>query len=103
MDKIELEKNIRTNLMTVYDPEIPVNIIELGLIYKIDINDANEVTVDMTLTAPACPVADSLLQEAHDRVMDTEGVNDATVNLVFEPTWTMDMMSEAAKMELGFL
>ena len=89
-------------LSTVYDPEIPVNIWELGLIYEIEFVKPSEVIIHMTLTAPGCPIADEIVQQVHDVVMEVEGIESITVNLVFEPAWTPDRMSEVAKLELGF-
>lgn len=89
-------------LCTVYDPEIPVNIWELGLVYDIEFPKPSEVIVHMTLTAPGCPIADEIVQQVHDAVMEVDGIHSATVNLVFEPAWTPDRMSEVAKLELGF-
>ncbi len=89
-------------LSTVYDPEIPVNIWELGLIYEIEFVKPSEVIIHMTLTAPGCPIADEIVQQVHDVVMEVEGIESVTVNLVFEPAWTPDRMSEVAKLELGF-
>ena len=89
-------------LSTVYDPEIPVNIWELGLVYDIEFPKPSEVIVHMTLTAPGCPVADEIVQQVHDVVLEVEGIEEATVNLVFEPAWTPDRMSEIAKLELGY-
>jgi len=89
-------------LKTIYDPEIPVNIYELGLIYEIDFYEEDEVKVTMTLTAPNCPMADQILEEVNDKVKSLPCVNDVTVILTFEPTWDKDMMSEEAKLELGF-
>lgn len=90
-------------LKTCYDPEIPVNIYELGLIYDINISDDNEVTVLMTLTSPACPVAGSLPPEVEMKISSIPGVKSATVEVVWDPPWNPDMMTEAAKLELGFL
>ena len=89
-------------LSTVYDPEIPVNLWELGLVYDIEFPKPSEVVIHMTLTAPGCPIADELVQQVHDAVMEVEGIEAATVNLVFEPAWTPDRMSDVAKLELGF-
>lgn len=89
-------------LCTVYDPEIPVNIWDLGLIYDIEFPKPSAVIVHMTLTAPGCPIADEIVQQVHDVVMEVEGIEEATVNLVFEPMWTPDRMSEVAKLELGY-
>lgn len=89
-------------LSTVYDPEIPVNIWELGLVYDIEFPKPSEVVIHMTLTAPGCPIADELVQQVHDAVIEVEGIESVTVNLVFEPAWTPDRMSDVAKLELGF-
>ena len=89
-------------LSTVYDPEIPVNIWELGLIYDIEFPKPSEVIIHMTLTAPGCQIADEIVQQVHDVVMEVEGIESATVNLVFEPAWTPDRMSDVAKLELGY-
>ena len=94
MEKFKIEEKIVAMLKTVYDPEIPVNVYDLGLIYKID---------DMTLTAPNCPAADFIMEDIRQKVESVEGVTTATINLVFEPEWDKDMMSEEAKLELGFL
>lgn len=88
-------------LSTVYDPEIPVNIWELGLVYVLNFQTFGSGD-HMTLTAPGCPIADELVQQVHDAVMEVEGIEAATVNLVFEPAWTPDRMSDVAKLELGF-
>jgi FeS assembly SUF system protein len=98
-----LGERITEALRTVYDPEIPVNIFELGLIYKIDIDDANHVHLDMTLTSPACPVAGILPDEVRTKVEDVEGVNGATVELVWDPPWNPAMMTEEAQLELGII
>lgn len=90
-------------LKTIYDPEIPVDIYELGLIYDVQISDEGIVKVVMTLTTPNCPVAETLPQEVKEKVADVDGVNDVDLELTFEPTWTKDMMSEEAKFELGIL
>lgn len=89
-------------LCTVYDPEIPVNVWDLGLIYDIEFPKSSEVMISMTLTAPGCPIADEIVQQVHDVVMEVEGIESATVNLVFEPMWTPDRMSETARLELGY-
>lgn len=89
-------------LCTVFDPEIPVNVWDLGLIYDIEFPKPSEVLIHMTLTAPGCPIADEIVQQVHDVVMEVEGVESATVNLVFEPAWTPDRMSEIARLELGY-
>ena len=103
MEKFEIEEKIVAILKTVYDPEIPVNVYDLGLIYKIDVYDNGEVVLDMTLTAPNCPAADFIMEDIRQKVESVEGVTAATINLVFEPEWDKDMMSEEAKLELGFL
>ena len=89
-------------LMTVYDPEIPVNIVELGLVYGVEFPKEGEVVINMTLTAPGCPIADQILQEVHDVALTVDGLHEATVNLLFDPPWSPEMMSEAARLELGF-
>ena len=89
-------------LKTVYDPEIPVNIYDLGLIYKIDVKDNYDVDIDMIFTAPSCPAADFILEDVRQKVDSLEGVKNAVVNLVFEPTWDQSMMTEEARVELGF-
>lgn len=103
MTKFEIEEKIVDMLKTVFDPEIPVNVYDLGLIYKIDAAEEGEVSIDMTLTAPNCPAADFIMEDVRQKVESIEGVNSATINLVFEPEWDKDMMSEEAKLELGFL
>ena len=103
MEKIDIEEKIVAMLKTVYDPEIPVNVYDLGLISKIDVSDNGEVVIDMTLTAPNCPAADFIMEDIRQKVESVEGVTAATINLVFEPEWDKDMMSEEAKLELGFL
>ena len=103
MEKFEIEEKIVAMLKTVYDPEIPVNVYDLGLIYKIDVSDNGEEVLDMTLTAPNCPAADFIMEDIRQKIESVEGVNSATINLVFEPEWDKDMMSEEAKLELGFL
>ncbi|HBK28343.1 MAG TPA: FeS assembly SUF system protein [Parabacteroides sp.] len=100
---LQTEEAIVAMLKTVYDPEIPVNVYDLGLIYKIDVDDEKNVTIDMTLTAPNCPASDFLLEDIRMKVGSIEGVKNVEVNLVFEPEWNKDMMSEEAKLELGFL
>ena len=103
MEKFKIEEKIVAMLKTVYDPEIPVNVYDLGLIYKIDVSDNGEAVLDMTLTAPNCPAADFIKEDIRQKVESVEGVTTATINLVFEPEWDKDMMSEEAKLELGFL
>ena len=102
-DKLALQGRIIEALKTVYDPEIPVNIYDLGLIYRIELDDEGRVEVDMTLTAPNCPAADFIMEDVRMRVEGITGITAATINLVFEPEWDKDMMSEEAKLELGFL
>ena len=103
MEKFKIEEKIVAMLKTVYDPEIPVNVYDLGLIYKIDVSDNGEAVLDMTLTAPNCPAADFIMEDIRQKVESVEGVTTATINLVFEPEWDKDMMSEEAKLGLGFL
>lgn len=90
-------------LKTVYDPEIPVDIYNLGLIYNIDLSDEGNLTVDMTLTAPNCPAADFIVEDTRIKIESIEGVNRVDIRIVFEPEWNKDMMSEEAKLDLGFL
>ena len=99
----DLEQRIIGALKQVFDPELPVNIYDLGLIYEINIYPDQTVHISMTLTAPGCPVADTLPREVEESVRDVEGVTDARVELTFDPPYTMDMMTEEAKFELGFL
>lgn len=101
-EKTHIEERIVDVLKTVYDPEIPVNIYDLGLIYRIDVKDDYTVEVDMTFTAPTCPAADFILEDVRQKVDGLEEVKSATVNLVFEPEWDKSMMSEEARLELGF-
>ncbi len=96
-----LKEKIIKEIKKVYDPEIPVNIYELGLIYKIEVNDKNVVNIDMTLTTPNCPVADSLPKMVKDNIMKIKDVSDVKLNLVWDPPWSKDKMSEAAKLELN--
>ena len=103
MNKIELEEKIVEMIKTVYDPEIPVNVYDLGLIYRIELKEDNSVDIDMTLTAPNCPAADFMMEDVKMKVESVEGVSSVNLNLVFEPEWDKDMMSEEAKLELGFL
>ena len=100
-EKTKIEERIVDVLKTVYDPEIPVNIYDLGLIYKIDLKDDGIVDIDMTFTAPSCPAADFILEDVRQKVDSLEGVKSANVNLVFEPAWAPSMLSEEAKLELG--
>lgn len=101
-EKTNIEERIVDVLKTVYDPEIPVNIYDLGLIYKIDVKDDATVDIDMTFTAPTCPAADFILEDVRQKVDSLDGVKSATVNLVFEPAWDQSMLSEEARLELGF-
>lgn len=103
LNKVKLEMDIYEKLRTVFDPEIPVNIVELGLIYSVAIKDDGYVNLSMTLTAPACPVAGDIIREVDEKVRQVEGVTDANVMLTFDPPWNREMMSEEAKLELGFL
>ena len=98
-----MEEKIVKMLKTVYDPEIPVNVYDLGLIYKIDLDDNACLRLDMTLTAPNCPAADFILEDIRMKLESIEGIKSVDVNLVFEPEWNQDMMTEEAKFELGFL
>ena len=100
-EKTAIEEKIVDVLKTVYDPEIPVNIYDLGLIYKIDVKDDATVDIDMTFTAPTCPAADFILEDVRQKVDALDGVKAATVNLVFEPAWDQSMLSEEARLELG--
>lgn len=102
-EKFKLEERIIEVLKTVYDPEIPVDIYNLGLIYRIELKDNADLEVDMTLTAPNCPAAEFLMEDVRLKLNGIEGLNQVTVNLVFEPEWDKDMMSEEAQLELGFL
>ena len=97
----DLKENVIKEIKKVYDPEIPVNIYELGLIYKIEINDKKVVNVDMTLTSPNCPVAESLPKEVKECILKVKGVSDVKLNLVWDPPWDQSKMSEAAKLELN--
>ena len=103
LSKKDLEKQIIVVLKTIFDPEIPVDIYELGLIYEIKIDDVSNAEVIMTLTSPSCPVAESMPAEVEQKVGGIWGVKEAKVKLVWEPTWTKDMMSEEAMVELGFM
>lgn len=98
-----LEEKVVTMLKTVYDPEIPVDIYALGLVYAIDITDNGDLKIEMTLTAPNCPAADFIVEDARLKLESIEGINSVDIQIVFEPEWNKDMMSEEAKLELGFL
>lgn len=102
-ERLKIEERIVEILKTVYDPEIPVDVYNLGLIYKIDLADSGNLAVDMTLTAPNCPAADFIVEDVRQKVSSVKGVTSAEINLVFEPEWNKDMLSEEAKLELGFL
>ena len=97
----ELKKKVISEIKKIYDPEIPVNIYELGLIYNIDIDEKNKVNIDMTLTSPNCPVAESLPNSVKDNVLKVDGVSGVDLKLVWDPPWDKDKMSEAAKLELN--
>ncbi|MDR2564264.1 MAG: iron-sulfur cluster assembly protein [Prevotellaceae bacterium] len=103
MDKFEIEHNIVKALKNIYDPEIPVNIYDLGLIYEVNADENGKVSVTMTLTAPNCPMADELLADVSREVGQTPGVTDVEVILTFEPPWTQDKLSEEARLELGLM
>lgn len=103
MEKFEIEQKIVEMIKTVYDPEIPVNVYDLGLIYRIELKEDNSVDIDMTLTAPNCPAADFLMEDVKMKVESVEGVTAVNMNLVFEPEWSQDLMTEEAKLELGLL
>ncbi|MDC3127805.1 SUF system Fe-S cluster assembly protein [Candidatus Pelagibacter bacterium] len=97
----DLKDKVILEIKKIYDPEIPVNIYELGLIYKIEIDDKNKVEIEMTLTSPNCPVAESLPKEVKDNILKIDGINDVNLKLVWDPPWSKDKMSEAAKLELN--
>ena len=97
----DIKSQVIEEIKKIYDPEIPVNIYELGLIYKIEVDEKNKVNIDMTLTSPNCPVAESLPKDVKENIMKVEGVSDVNLNLVWEPSWDKDKMSEAAKLELN--
>jgi FeS assembly SUF system protein len=99
----QIEKDVLDMIRTCYDPEIPVNIYELGLIYEVNINEEHDVHVLMTLTSPSCPVAETLPPDVEEKIRSVDGVKSAKVEITFEPTWDQSMMSEEAKLELGFL
>ncbi len=104
MSELEIQERVVELLRTVYDPEIPVNVYDLGLIYRIELNEAgDELSVDMTLTAPNCPAADFIMEDVRQKLETIDGLKRVDVNLVFEPAWDKDMMSEEAKLELGML
>ena len=101
MDRATTEQRIVEVLQTVYDPEIPVNVYDLGLIYKIDLQDDGKVDIDMTFTAPSCPAADYIIEDVRTKVEALNGITSANVNMVFEPEWDKSMMTEDARIELG--
>jgi FeS assembly SUF system protein len=101
-EKLKLEEQIITMLRTVFDPEIPVDVYSLGLVYKIDLQDDATVNIDMTLTAPNCPMADFIFEDVRQKVESIDGITACNVNLVYEPEWDVRMMSDEAKLELGF-
>lgn len=104
MEKLQVEERVVELLRTVFDPEIPVNIYDLGLIYRIELDEAeNVLSVDMTLTAPNCPAADYIMEDVRQKLETIDGLQRVDVNLVFEPEWNKDMMSDEAKLELGML
>lgn len=103
MNKLELEEKVIEMLKTIYDPEIPVNIYDLGLIYRIEINEDASLDIDMTMTSPTCPMSDFIVSDAQQRLESIKDLKKVTINLVFEPIWDKDMMSEEAKADLGFL
>ncbi len=97
----ELKEKIVSEIKKIYDPEIPVNIYELGLIYRIEVNDEKKVIIEMTLTSPNCPVAESLPKSVKENILKIDGIKDVDLKLVWDPPWTKDKMSEAAKLELN--
>ena len=97
----DIKNKVIEEIKKIYDPEIPVNIYELGLIYKIDVLDTKKVVIEMTLTSPNCPVAESLPKSVKDNILGIEGVDEVDLKLVWDPPWTQDQMSEAAKLELN--
>lgn len=103
-DTLQIQERVIEVLRTVFDPEIPVNIYDLGLIYRIELSDdATQLSVDMTLTAPNCPAADFIMEDVRQKLEAIEGIERVDLQLVFEPEWTKDMMSEEAKLEMGFM
>jgi len=97
----DIKNRVIEEVKKIYDPEIPVNIYELGLIYKIEVDEKNKINIDMTLTSPNCPVAESLPKEVKENIKKVEGVSDVSLNLVWEPPWDKDKMADAAKLELN--
>lgn len=102
-ERLALEETVIAMLRTVYDPEIPVDIYSLGVIYNIDIDDDANLKIDMTLTAPNCPAADFIIEDARIKLESIEGIKSVDIRIVFEPEWTKDMMSDEAKLDLGFM
>ncbi|MBO5054070.1 MAG: DUF59 domain-containing protein [Muribaculaceae bacterium] len=102
-EKLQLEEKVVAMLRTVFDPEIPVDIYSLGLIYRIDVRDNGDLDIDMTLTAPNCPAADFIVEDARLKLESIDGINSVNINIVFTPEWDKDMMSDEAKLELGFM
>ncbi len=102
-EKLALEEKVVEMLRTVFDPEIPVDVYSLGLVYKIEIDDDANLHIDMTLTAPNCPAADFIVEDARIKLESIPGIKSVDIRIVFEPEWTKDMMSEEAKLDLGFL
>lgn len=102
-EKLKIEEKIIEYLRTVVDPEIAVDIYSLGLVYKIDLADDGALNIDMTLTAPNCPMADFIMEDVNQKMSSIQGVTSVNVNLVYEPEWNKDMMSDEAKLELGFM
>ena len=98
---LQTEEAIVAMLKTVYDPEIPVNVYDLGMVYNIEVDEKNDVKIDMTLTAPNCPAADYIVEDVREKVESVHGIGNVEINLVFEPAWDKSMMSEEAKLELG--
>lgn len=101
--RLALEEKVIERLRTVFDPEIPVDIYSLGLVYKIDVDDDANLHIDMTLTAPNCPAADFIIEDTRIKLESIPGINSVDIKIVFEPEWNKDMMSEEAKLDLGFL
>lgn len=102
-ERLKIEEKAVEYLRTVIDPEIAIDIYSLGMIYKIDLEDDGNLNIDMTLTAPNCPMADFIIEDVHQKLSSIQGVKAVNVNIVFEPEWNKDMMSEEAKLELGYL
>lgn len=101
--KYDIEAKTVEMLKTVFDPEIPVNVYDLGMIYKIDVTDDMDINIDMTFTAPNCPAADFILEDIRQKVGSIKGIGNVDINVVFEPEWNKDMMTEEAKLDLGFM